>query len=252
MIYIGVFILIIINPRDKHYVNLFPISCLFYVPRDVDPTMESAAVPEQIDLRRQPGDPPSSSELSGGGLVAKDARAVANYLLARAKDIGMQLTPMQLIKLVYIAHGWNLAVNKSPLFHDPVEAWRYGPVVPSVYQAFKAYGRNAITRLAYDAQYDTLIRLGVMKEAGLQPIQRSFSQDEVEVIDVVLESYGQLGGLQLSSLTHQDGTPWSITIDKKGQNALIDSSLIEEHFTSIVEEPQPMHDQCKNGSESKR
>jgi uncharacterized phage-associated protein len=42
-----------------------------------------------------------------------EARAVANYLLNRAKQDGKVLTPMQVLKLVYFAHGWNL--GKRPV-----------------------------------------------------------------------------------------------------------------------------------------
>ena len=51
-----------------------------------------------------------------------DSRAVANYFLTKAKDAGKQLTPMQIIKLVYFAHGWSLGLLRSPLIDDQIEA----------------------------------------------------------------------------------------------------------------------------------
>lgn len=77
-----------------------------------------------------------------------DALAVANYLLELAKEKGMKLQPLKLMKLVYIAHGYMLALcNRSALNprFDRVEAWKYGPVIPSVYHSFKSYGHNPIT-----------------------------------------------------------------------------------------------------------
>jgi len=53
---------------------------------------------------------------------------------------------MQLIKLVYIAHGWTLGLYNQPLIGKQVEAWTYGPVIPSVYHDFKHYGRDPITQ----------------------------------------------------------------------------------------------------------
>lgn len=57
--------------------------------------------------------------------MAHDARAVANYMLAVAEKKGMTLTPMQVLKLVYLAHGWSLAWFGRPLIRDDVEAWDY-------------------------------------------------------------------------------------------------------------------------------
>lgn len=48
---------------------------------------------------------------------------------------------LKLIKLVYI----HLGVNKKPLIRENVEAWKYGPVIRSVYDAFKGYGKLSIT-----------------------------------------------------------------------------------------------------------
>lgn len=43
------------------------------------------------------------------------------------------LTPMKLQKLLYFAQGWAFAEWGRPLFDEPIEAWREGPVVPEVY-----------------------------------------------------------------------------------------------------------------------
>lgn len=49
--------------------------------------------------------------------------AVANYLLDKAKAKNDTLTPMQLIKLAYIAHGWMLGKYGAALLLEPVEAY---------------------------------------------------------------------------------------------------------------------------------
>lgn len=61
------------------------------------------------------------------------ANIIANFFVKKAQEEQIPLTLMKIIKLVYIAHGWHLAHKKSPLISEPVEAWPYGPVVPSVY-----------------------------------------------------------------------------------------------------------------------
>ncbi len=73
--------------------------------------------------------------------------SVANYLIDLAEQSGKHLQPLKLMKLVYIAYGFGLAVLDRSIIDprfDKVEAWRFGPVIPSVYHSFKQYGKNDI------------------------------------------------------------------------------------------------------------
>ena len=54
---------------------------------------------------------------------------------------------MHLQKLVYLAHGWTLAVTGDPLVEDRFEAWDYGPVIRKLYDALRSFGSGPITRL---------------------------------------------------------------------------------------------------------
>lgn len=52
------------------------------------------------------------------------AKEIANYFLelSAKKDI----SPLKIQKLVYIAHGWHLALYGEPLVQDELaEAWEY-------------------------------------------------------------------------------------------------------------------------------
>ena len=71
---------------------------------------------------------------------ASKSLAVAQHMINRCTQAGdPAITPMQLIKLVYIAHGYMLGKHGRPLLDEAVQAWQYGPVVPSVYQAVKSF-----------------------------------------------------------------------------------------------------------------
>ena len=56
------------------------------------------------------------------------AQAIANFFLWQE-----QITQMKLHKLLYYAAGWHLGFTGEPLFDEDIEAWQYGPVVPSIY-----------------------------------------------------------------------------------------------------------------------
>ena len=77
-----------------------------------------------------------------------NAISVANSLISIAREEDESLTLLALMKLVYFAHGFSLAINGHGLLDprfDRVEAWRYGPVIPSVYHSFKHNQNRPIT-----------------------------------------------------------------------------------------------------------
>ena len=46
----------------------------------------------------------------------------SSRLLHLGNQSGAGLTPMQVLKLVYISHGWMLGLHQRPLFEEDVEA----------------------------------------------------------------------------------------------------------------------------------
>ena len=69
-----------------------------------------------------------------------DPKAIANYFLDLARAQEKALTPLKIQKLVYFANGWHLAIKGVPLINEQVEAWRFGPVIPSLYTHFERMG----------------------------------------------------------------------------------------------------------------
>lgn len=146
------------------------------------------------------------------------ALAVAEHIFNHAKGLGYTLTPMQLLKLVYVAHGWMLGKHGKPLFTEPVLAWQYGPVVPSVYQAVKGYG-SAVIQCVSGAP------------------QIAFDTDEIAIMDFVSQNYARVDGITLSSATHQPGTPWSQTWASRPQSSPISNDLIQNYYQHLMTLP---------------
>jgi uncharacterized phage-associated protein len=136
---------------------------------------------------------------------------VAEYILKLAQDKENPLTPMQVLKLVYISHGWQLGLYGRPLVNGSIEAWQYGPVIPSVYHRYKRFGSRFIDDVP------TSLPIG-------------FSDSEISTITQVLAGYGKRSGISLSSLTHEPGTPWSITVEQSGVGAVISNDLVEDYY----------------------
>jgi uncharacterized phage-associated protein len=162
-----------------------------------------------------------------------DSKAIANYFLDCAGRSGKKLDPMQVQKLVYFAHGWHLAACETPLIDEMVEAWRYGPVIPSLYHEFKRFGKNPITK---KASHLRVIDEGRWEFVFIEPS----IGDEHETattrrfLDLIWNVYGKLSGIQLSNLTHQPGSPWHTTWQQAQgrKNVDIPDELIGTYFRS--------------------
>ena len=72
----------------------------------------------------------------------KPAYRVADYLIYNSSSV--YLTPLHINKLVFFSHGWNLGILETPLINEDVEAWKYGPIIPSIYYAFKKYVQKKV------------------------------------------------------------------------------------------------------------
>ena len=144
---------------------------------------------------------------------------VANAFLALAGSARppIPMTPLKIIKLVYIANGWAHPLLGTRLVREDAEAWTYGPVVPDLYHAVRRYRAAPI----------------------IGPIPGAEDADELtdreeQLVATVFNAYGMLSGTQLSALTHLPGTPWSITwADGAGQNTVIPDELIASHYTAL-------------------
>jgi len=149
-----------------------------------------------------------------------DARTVANEFIRIAREAGRNLTNMQLQKLVYIAHGYSLAILHQPLLKQRAEAWRYGPVIPVLYNALRQYGAGYVT----------------------EPINliasEKLSETDRALIAAVSNAYSKFSGTQLATMTHRENTPWQEVYDPQAtfNNNDIPNALIEAHYTTLLNE----------------
>lgn len=154
---------------------------------------------------------------------------VADYFIANAHN---PLTPLQVIKMTYIAHGYSLAILDEPLVEEAVEAWRYGPVLPSVYHVAKRYGGDKITQLLYSGTR-TDDREGV---ADARKFFRSrIPSRQRTILDVVLDVYGEFNGRQLTNMTHVVGSPWDQYYREGVAGRQIPNGTIKEHYKGLID-----------------
>ena len=146
---------------------------------------------------------------------------VAKYILSKCK-----CTHLKLEKLVYLAYADYLcSTGGKRLFEDTIRAYKYGPVVDSVYAECKRFGYDEIDEQLFSAKrFNELPARSriLFAESGF---------DKCLSIDKTIERYGDLDGGQLIDVTHREGSPWQHT----AQSALIsDDDIVKYHCMEIV------------------
>ncbi len=123
-----------------------------------------------------------------------DSRAIANIFVREAQKAGHRLTIMPLVKYIYFAHGWNLGYINEPLISDPIEAWKFGPVVPLTYRAFR------------DSSF--VIREEAIDPDTGNPYHANLSERSSNIVTTVYKEYSKKSAWGLSSTSHHESAPW--------------------------------------------
>ena len=159
------------------------------------------------------------------------ALAVANKFLDFAARDNVRLSPMKLQKLVFLAHGWHLAINKRPLVREEIEAWQWGPVISDLYHELKEFGRESVTGRITD--------LGILEhdevdlyDAEVYEIPEDDTQT-VNFLEEVWDVYKEFTGYQLSNWLHIEGSPWYQVWNQEGGvglHEIISDDIIQEYY----------------------
>lgn len=137
--------------------------------------------------------------------------ATISYIFYRLDEV----TPLALQKILYFCQGHHLLKFNKPLFTEDCLAWDHGPVYRKVYDLFK--------KLTYHVIEDDYY--AVIKNRHL-----SLGDEQKEVIDLVLETYGLFNGKVLEHITHQQA-PYNNT----NHNEIIEKEEITNYYKTLKE-----------------
>ena len=129
---------------------------------------------------------------------------VANYIIN-----SIEVDNLKLQKLTYYSQAVHLVLNnKEPLFNEEIEAWQYGPVVPELYSLYKVNGFDPIPHVGGGGH---------------------LTAKEIESIDLVLEYYGKMSGVELINQTHQEA-PWKDVYQPNKKHIIISKESIYNFY----------------------
>jgi uncharacterized phage-associated protein len=132
------------------------------------------------------------------------AKEIAKYII---KSIPVDNLKLQ--KLLYYSQAVYLVLHdKKPLFPEPIEAWDYGPVVPSVYREYKEYGFETIPPIDEPSKLDLA---------------------EMKAVDIVFDCFGGMSGSELINQTHAE-SPWKNVYRPGRPSSTISLDSIYDYF----------------------
>ena len=153
---------------------------------------------------------------------------IANYFLGRGDSDGIPISPLKLIKLVYIGYGWNIALTGEKLFNEPIEAWQHGPVIESLYHEFKHFKNGPIDKWAETFDFET-------SEATIPVVPKS-DKDTILILSKVWAAYSRFSAWALRNKTHEEGGPWHKVYKKDESGVVLKDSDIDEHYLIKIRE----------------
>lgn len=151
---------------------------------------------------------------------------VANSILRRAFNDGIPITLMKLQKLLFFVTCLYQRATHRHLLTESFQPWKYGPVCAAVYDEFKVFGGQPITRYATDAKgYAT-------------GIDEQHSPALANALDTVWRSMKYCGAVELSRLTHVENSSWSKAIQKR-EPFIDNAEMANDHtFDHLLKEPK--------------
>lgn len=144
-------------------------------------------------------------------------------------DVGMYIltkiscSHLKLQKIVYMCYADYLCQTGKKLFVDEFYAFEMGPVVKTVYDAFKGQGDKPISQRE-DLKMPEQNRI-LFAEGGVEKV---FS------IDRTIARIGELSATALVDLTHRKGSPWEKSFKGGFHDSIPDFTIQQFHYVEMI------------------
>ncbi len=168
------------------------------------------------------------------------AQSVANWFINKSRLSGRNdMSHLKLQKLLYLAHGWSLAIDNRPLLNEPIHAGPFGPLVPSLFMTLEKSKSNILQEIigvAHDDNNDKITPHTYQIDKNDEFVQK--------LLERIWEVYNQWTPIQCSSYCHKEGSPWDQVVEALGQDRTselimtgiqIPDSLIRQYFITELE-----------------
>lgn len=156
--------------------------------------------------------------------MSYNAIDVARHVINYSNEKGYGISNLKLQKLLYFVQASFLGAYDKTCFEDAIEAWDFGPVVPSVYREYKQYGSSDIPTIKYyfsDAE-NHLSGWRISYEDNV------LNKRDKEFVDYIVDGFAGYSAIDLVRVTHNQD-PWRNAY-KKSRNSIISIESIKEFY----------------------
>ena len=130
-----------------------------------------------------------------------DVLDVCRYVINYSNDKEYGISNLKLQKILYFIQACFLTNTDSqtPCFHEKIEAWDFGPVVPEAYREYKQYGSSNIPTIVSFINFDEEDLWNTRRVSYDGDI---ISQADRILIDAVIDKFADYSATDLVTLTH--------------------------------------------------
>lgn len=143
----------------------------------------------------------------------------ARYLLEKCIS-EENIHQLKLNRLVILAHGWCLAITGKPMLNEEVVAYKYGPIILSLWYVLGAQIKNNDVRVPYGIGYQW---------PEIPPEEIEYKQ----LLDKIWEVYGRFSETTVSKSLTKNGGAWDSVW--KSRVDLVEGGWVEERENYVTD-----------------
>lgn len=144
---------------------------------------------------------------------------VANKILCKGFTVKRDITPMQLQKILYLVAIQHKRATGEDLLNEYFMIWETGPVIPSIFRQFEAFGKKPIRKYAKDS-------------FGEGEVIRTSALDHV--INIVLAATQGLTGAELAQTLRGENSAWFNAYGKGQKHISPEDLATDESFLRLI------------------
>ena len=153
------------------------------------------------------------------------ANEVAKEIIIYSNNNYYSISNLKLQKLLYFIQAIYLNEYHRACYDDVIEAWSFGPVVPSVYHNYKIFGANNIpSRIFNNNSFANIF-------SHINSFGRPLSYEDANIIDSIVKSFSVYTASDLVDITHHQD-PWINSYIPRYNNEITKDSILE-YFNDI-------------------
>lgn len=128
------------------------------------------------------------------------ANEIAKEIIIYSNDNNYPISNLKLQKLLYFIQAIFLNEFHRACYEDTIEAWSFGPVVPSVYHNYKIFGAGNIPKKIFDK--DSFASIFTDTSFGFH-----ISSEDKKNVDEIVDDFSDYTASELVDITHHQD-PW--------------------------------------------